>query len=80
MDASGAGNGEEDAGAAGEVAVGRGGVAGGLLVVEGEEADAEGDGAVGEGGDWDANDAEHAVDAGEGEGAGDEDIAVDLGF
>ncbi|GFY86756.1 thiamine pyrophosphate dependent pyruvate decarboxylase family protein [Actinidia rufa] len=45
-----AGDGEDDAGAAGEVG-------GGLLVVEGDEADAEGDGAVGEGGDGDSDHA-----------------------
>lgn len=64
VDAAGAGDGEEDAGAAGEEAVGGGSVAGGLLVVEGDESDAESDGAVGEGGDGDADNAEHAVHAG----------------
>lgn len=48
VDAAGAGDGEEDAGLSGEEAVGGGGVTGGLLVVEGDEADAESDGACGE--------------------------------
>ncbi|THG16616.1 hypothetical protein TEA_025968 [Camellia sinensis var. sinensis] len=53
-------DGEEDAGTASEEAVGGGGVTGGLLVVEGDESDAESDGAVGEGGDGDADKAERA--------------------
>lgn len=61
VDAAGAGDGEEDAGAAGEVAVGGGGVPGGLLVVEGDEADSEGDGAVGEGSHRDSHHAEHVL-------------------
>ena len=64
MNAAGARDGEEDAGTASEEAVGGGGVTGGLLVVEGDESDAESDGAVGEGGDGDADKAEHAVHAG----------------
>lgn len=47
VDASGAGDGEEDAGAAGEEAVCGGGVTGGLLVVKRDESDALGNGAVG---------------------------------
>lgn len=45
VDAAGAGDGEEQAGGAGEEAVGGGGVARGLLVAEGEEADTGGRGA-----------------------------------
>lgn len=63
MDAAGTGNSEVDAGAGGKVAVSGGGVASGLLVVEGEEADSEGDGAGGEGGYGDSDDAEHVFDA-----------------
>ncbi|GMP83652.1 hypothetical protein CsSME_00037483 [Camellia sinensis var. sinensis] len=57
--AAGARDGEEDAGTASEE--GGGGVTGGLLVVEGDESDAKSDDAVGEGGDGDADKAEHAV-------------------
>lgn len=56
------------------VAIGGGGIASGLLVVEGEEVTIEGDGAVGEGGDQDADNTEHAVDTYEVEGVGDEEI------
>lgn len=69
VDAAGAGDGEEESGAGSEVAVGGGGVARRLLVVEGDEADAEGDGAACEGGDGDADDAEDVLDAGDGEDA-----------
>jgi hypothetical protein len=55
VDATGPGDGEEEARGAGEEAVGGGGVAGGLLVPEGEEADPRGRGTGGEGGDGDAD-------------------------
>lgn len=48
MDATGTGDGEEDAGKGGEVAVSGSGVTGGLFVVESDETDAERDGACGE--------------------------------
>lgn len=80
MDASGAGDCEEEAGAASEVSVGGGGVPGRLLVVEGDEADAECNGAGGEGGDGDADHAEHVGAARAGEGKGDEGVPVELGL
>lgn len=80
MDAAGAGDGEEEAGPAGEVTVGGGGVTGRLLVVEGDEADAGGDGAGGDGGDGDSDDAEHVGAAGAGEGKGDEGVPIVLGL
>lgn len=48
MDAAGARDREEHAGAVREVAVGGGGVSGGLFVVESDETDSERYGAVGE--------------------------------
>lgn len=63
MDAARARDGEEDPGLSGEVAVRGGGVPGGLLVVEGDEADAERHGSRGQGRDGDPDDAEHVRDA-----------------
>lgn len=77
VDTTGAGYGEEDTWAAGEVAVGRGGVASGLLVMESDKSDAKSDGAIGEGGHRDAHNAEHTIDAGACEGLGDQEVAVD---
>lgn len=48
MNATGTGDGEEDAGTGGEVAVSGGSVTGGLFVVESDETDAERDGACSE--------------------------------
>jgi hypothetical protein len=59
VDASWAGDGEEDARGAREEAVGGGGVPRGLLVAEGEEADPGRGGAGREGGDGDAHHPEH---------------------
>lgn len=70
VDAAWTGYGEKNTGAAGEVAEGGSGIAGGLLVVEGDEANAKGNGTVGEGGDGDANHAEHVVHAKTSEGLG----------
>jgi hypothetical protein len=70
VDAARARDGEQDAGTSREVAEGGGGVARSLLVVEGDEADAEGHGAVGEGRDGDAHHAKHVVHAEAGQGHG----------
>lgn len=79
MDATWAGDGEENSWFAGEIAVAGGGVTGGLLVVEGDKADTLGNSAGCDGGDGDSDDAEHVGDAETGEGFGNEGVAVDLG-
>lgn len=80
MDAARPGNREKNSGPAREIPVGGGRVAGGLLVVEGEESDAESDGAGGEGGDGYADDTEHLVDAEAGERLGGYGVAVQQGL
>lgn len=79
MDAAGTGDSEEDSRLPSQITVGGSGVSGGLLVVEGDETDAECDGAGGDGGDWDADDTKHVSDAEAGEGFGDEEITIDGG-
>lgn len=78
VDAAGAGDGEEEAGAGCEVAVGGSCVSGGLFVVEGDETDAEGDGAGGERCHRDAHDAEQVFDARAGEDAGGQNVTIDF--
>ena len=70
MDAARTRDGEEHARAVREVAVGGGGVTGGLFVVERDETDSERYSAVGEGGYGNSDDAEHVVDAEVGKGLG----------
>lgn len=78
VDAAGAGDGEENAGARCEVAVGGGGVARGLLIVEGDEADPEGDGAVGQRRHRNSHHAEHVAHAEANQRLGGENVAVNL--
>lgn len=66
MNAARPGNGEEDAGFSGEVTVSRGGVTGGLLVVEGDEADTFSNCASCDGCNGDSDDAEDVGYAGVG--------------
>lgn len=78
VNASGAGDGEENAGARCEVAVGGGGVARGLLIVEGDEADAKGNGAVGQRRHRNSHHAEHVAHAEADQRLRGENVAVDL--
>jgi len=78
VDAAGAGYGEENAGARGEVAVGGGGVARRLLIVEGDESDAEGDSAVCKRRHRNSHHAEHMAHAEADQRLGGENVAVDL--
>jgi len=78
VDAAGAGDGEEHAGAAGEVAVGGGGVARGLLVVKSNESDTERDGAVGQRRHRNPHHAEHVLHTEADQRLGRENVAIYL--
>lgn len=71
MQDSGAADDETDAGTPGEVAVGGGGVGGGLFIAEGDEFDVEGDAGFGDFDYGDADDAEDDFNAEGFEGLGD---------
>ncbi|KAF2295357.1 hypothetical protein GH714_032648 [Hevea brasiliensis] len=79
MDTTGTGNSKKQPRSTSKLTVGRGGIASGLLIVEGQETDSKGDSTVGEGLDGDANKAKHVSDAAASE-IGGVDVAIDEGF